>query len=87
MTNPYLGSIIEQHLNRRGLMQTAVLGAMDAPISSWSPGNQTLFLSVQYPGENGTVDKPASHWPDGGDSMPRASVIAVRRLDWGVVGS
>ena len=39
----------------------------------------TMFASVQHPGEGGTVTAPTSHWPDGGDSVPRSSVVAIRR--------
>lgn len=44
----------------------------------FSPDFETLFLSVQHPGE-GTTDlsKPVSNWPNGGTSMPRPSVIAI----------
>jgi hypothetical protein len=41
-------------------------------------GNDTLFLSVQHPGEvSESADAPTSHWPDGGDAMPKASVVAI----------
>jgi uncharacterized protein len=53
----------------------------------FTPDDRTLFLSIQHPGEGGTVKEPKSHWPDGGDSQPRPSVIAIRREDGGVVGS
>jgi hypothetical protein len=39
---------------------------------------KTLFLSVQHPGENTEVnEKWTSHWPDGGDSLPRSAVIVI----------
>ena len=45
---------------------------------TFSPDGRSLFLSVQHPGENSTSpDTPSSHWPDGGDSLPRPSVIYV----------
>ncbi len=53
----------------------------------FTPDNGTLFLSIQHPGEGGSPKEPKSHWPDGGDSQPRPSVIAIRRKDGGVVGS
>jgi uncharacterized protein len=65
---------------------------MSAPIGAevcgvqFTPDNKTLFFSIQHPGENGSVDAPTSHWPDGGNSQPRASVIAVRRVDGKVIG-
>jgi secreted PhoX family phosphatase len=38
-----------------------------------------VTVCVQHPGEvdGASADKPASHWPDGGDSQPRPSVVAV----------
>ena len=40
---------------------------------------QTLFLSVQHPGElSPTLDKLTSHWPDGGDALPKPTVVAIR---------
>ena len=45
----------------------------------------TLFLNIQHPGENGTVEDPESHWPDGPGRMPRSSLIAVSREDGGVI--
>ena len=40
-----------------------------------------VLVSVQHPGEldDASADNPLSHWPDGGDSQPRASVVAVYR--------
>lgn len=44
----------------------------------FSPDGRTLFLSVQHPGEvTNSLDKVTSHWPDGGDALPRSSVIAI----------
>lgn len=44
----------------------------------FSPDGRTLFLSVQHPGEtnDGNLVR-ASHWPDGGTSMPAPSVVAI----------
>ncbi|MFC4854949.1 PhoX family protein [Actinophytocola glycyrrhizae] len=40
-----------------------------------------VLVSVQHPGEldGASADNPASHWPDGGDTQPRPSVVAVYR--------
>lgn len=44
----------------------------------FSPDYKTLFLSVQHPGEKSKSLKDLrSHWPDGGDNIPRPAVIAV----------
>ncbi|MBX2836859.1 MAG: PhoX family phosphatase [Gammaproteobacteria bacterium] len=48
---------------------------------SWSADKRTMFVGVQHPGERGN-----SHWPEGGDAVPRSAVIAVRRDDGGLVG-
>ena len=49
---------------------------------SFSPDRKTMFVGVQHPGEKG---KP-SHWPYGGDTVPRSGVVAVKREDGGVIG-
>jgi uncharacterized protein len=41
--------------------------------------NRSLFIAVQHPGEGGTVEEPISHWPDGGDSLPRPAVTSIWR--------
>ncbi len=48
---------------------------------AWSADRKTVFIGIQHPGERG-----GSHFPDGGNSVPRSSVIAVRRNDGGRVG-
>ncbi|TCP57369.1 hypothetical protein EV191_1011324 [Tamaricihabitans halophyticus] len=41
-------------------------------------GDDFVLVSVQHPGENAeSAAAPTSHWPDGGDSQPRPSVVAV----------
>lgn len=47
----------------------------------FTPDGRTLFLSIQHPGEGGTVDAPASHWPDGGGLPARSAVVAIERDD------
>lgn len=72
----------------RGKLQQFMSGPIGAEICGvqFTPDNETLFFSIQHPGENGTVDSPKSHWPDGGTAQPRASVIAVRKEGGGKVG-
>jgi uncharacterized protein len=41
--------------------------------------NRSLFIAVQHPGEGGTVEEPTSHWPGGGDSLPRPAVTSIWR--------
>ena len=48
---------------------------------TWSADRKTMFVGIQHPGELGH-----SHFPDGGNSVPRSSIIAVRRNDGRIVG-
>ena len=48
---------------------------------TWSGDRKTMFVGIQHPGERGN-----SHWPGGGDSVPRSSIIAINRDDGGVMG-
>ncbi|MDX1409709.1 MAG: DUF839 domain-containing protein, partial [Saprospiraceae bacterium] len=44
----------------------------------FAPDGETLFLSVQHPGELTTsLDNMTSHWPEGGTSMPKPAVVAI----------
>ena len=49
---------------------------------TWSPDRRTMFVGIQHPGEK----RGDSHWPDGGESVPRSAVIAITREDGGIVG-
>ncbi len=48
---------------------------------TWSTDRKTLFVGIQHPGEKGD-----SHFPDGGDTVPRSCVIAITRDDGGSIG-
>ena len=48
---------------------------------AWSADRRTMFVGIQHPGEDGN-----SHFPGGGDSVPRSTVIAVTREDGGLMG-
>ena len=50
---------------------------------AFSEDQRTLFVGVQHPGEKG---KP-SHFPAGGNSKPRSTIMAIRRNDGGMIGS
>lgn len=73
----------------RGRLQRFLSGPNGAEIAGcrFSPDGETLFLSVQHPGAEGTVEAPISHWPDGPGTQPRSSVIAIRRIGGGRIGS
>jgi secreted PhoX family phosphatase len=49
--------------------------------SAMSSDGKTLFVGIQHPGERGD-----SHWPDGGDTVPRSAVIAITRDDGDQIG-
>ena len=48
---------------------------------AWSADRRTLFVGIQHPGEKG-----GSHFPDGGDTVPRSCVVAIAREDGGLIG-
>ena len=48
---------------------------------AFSADRKTMFVGIQHPGERGD-----SHWPLGGESVPRSGVIAISREDGGVIG-
>ncbi|RDE24447.1 PhoX family phosphatase [Motiliproteus coralliicola] len=50
---------------------------------TFSPDYKTMFVGIQHPGEKG---KP-SHFPGGGDSKPRSTVVMITREDGGVIGA
>lgn len=63
----------------RGAVRQFMAGPVGAEICGCeiTPDQRTIFLSVQHPGSGGTVDEPISHWPDGGDSAARPSVVVI----------
>jgi len=45
---------------------------------AWTPDGTTLFLSIQHPGEESeSLDALTSHWPEGGDTIPRPATVAI----------
>lgn len=67
----------------RGRLQQIASAPVGAEVCGceFTPDGRTLFLSIQHPGEGGTVDAPVSHWPDGSDLPARSAVIAIQRED------
>ena len=43
-----------------------------------------MFVNIQHPGETG---KGASHWPEGGNALPRSATVIITKNDGGVIGS
>jgi secreted PhoX family phosphatase len=68
---------------QRGLLQQLASGPVGCEVCGceFTPDGRTLFLSIQHPGEGGTLDKPRSHWPDGNGLPARASLLAIERED------
>ncbi|WP_432697536.1 PhoX family protein [Marinobacterium sp. YM272] len=50
---------------------------------AFSPDQRCVFIGVQHPGE----DLAPSHFPAGGNSKPRSTIMVVRRQDGGVIGA
>jgi secreted PhoX family phosphatase len=67
----------------RGLLKQVMSAPVGAEVCGceFTPDGTTLFLSIQHPGEGGTVERPVSHWPDGQGLPARSAVIAVSRDD------
>jgi hypothetical protein len=73
----------------RGLLRQFMSGPRGAEICGceFTPDGETLFLSIQHPGEGGTLERPLSDWPDGDGRPPRPSVVAIRKRGGGRVGT
>jgi secreted PhoX family phosphatase len=66
-----------------GEIKRFMVGPNQAEITGicWSPDRRTVFVGIQHPGAKGN-----SHFPDGGNSVPRSCVIAITRNDGGLIG-
>ena len=65
-----------------GRMHRFASGPVECELTgpSFTPDQATMFLSVQHPGGESArlgEDGPSSHWPDGGNAMPRGAVVAI----------
>lgn len=49
---------------------------------TFTPDYKTMFVGIQHSGE----DLLPSHFPAGGDTKPRSSVLVITRTDGGVIG-
>lgn len=50
---------------------------------TWSTDKRTMFVGIQHPGE---ANPKECHFPDGGNTVPRSTVIAITRSDGGIIG-
>lgn len=66
-----------------GEIRRFMVGPNEAEITGlcWSTDKKTMFVGIQHPGEKGN-----SNFPDGGNTVPRSCVIAVKRLDGKEIG-
>lgn len=57
-----------------------------------TPDQTTMFVNVQHPGsttpaEDFAAGRMRSHWPDGGNAVPRSATLAITRIDGGKIGA
>lgn len=66
-----------------GELRRFMVGPKECEITgiTWSIDGKTMFVGIQHPGEKG-----GSHFPGGGDSVPRSSIIAITKDDGGYIG-
>lgn len=50
---------------------------------AFSPDNTIMFVGIQHPGEF----LAPSHYPNGGDSTPRSTIVQIRKTNGGIIGS
>ena len=68
-----------------GEIQRFLVGPKECEVTgiTWSTDKRTMFVGIQHPGESNPSE---CHFPDGGNSVPRSSVIAITRTDGGPIG-
>jgi uncharacterized protein len=57
-----------------------------------TPDGRSMFINVQHPGATTTPEGFAqgqlrSHWPEGGNAIPRSATVVITREDGGVIGA
>jgi secreted PhoX family phosphatase len=64
----------------RGRVSQVLSSVPGAEVSglAFTPNGETLFVSIQHPGEGSTYADPTSVWPDG-HTPPRPGVVALAR--------
>lgn len=68
---------------QRGLLKQLASGPNGCEVCGceFTPDGRTLFLTIQHPGEGGSLENPISHWPDGNGLPARAALAAIERED------
>ncbi len=68
---------------RSGEIKRFLVGPNECEVTgiTWSDDGKTMFVGIQHPGEKGN-----SHWPAGGKSVPRSSIVAIKRNDGNKIG-
>jgi uncharacterized protein len=57
-----------------------------------TPDQTAMFINVQHPGASTSATDFArgrldSHWPSGGESLPRSATVIITRVDGGKIGA
>lgn len=60
-------------------------GACEVTGIELAPDARTLFVNIQHPGQSFGQDAPLNAFPDGGNSLPRSTTLAIRRTDGGEI--
>ena len=66
-----------------GEIKRFMVGPKECEITglTWSLDRKTAFVGIQHPGEKGK-----SHFPNGGNTVPRSSIVAITRDDGTQIG-
>lgn len=70
---------------RTGEIKRFLVGPKECEITglTWSLDKRTMFIGIQHPGEKNPDE---CHFPDGGEMVPRSTIIAITREDGGEIG-
>lgn len=68
-----------------GEIKRFLSGPVGAEITgiAFSNDYKTMFVGIQHPGEKNTI----SHYPNGGNSTPRSTIVQITKNDGGIIGS
>ena len=76
--------VVPRYDSNDGVKAGEVIQLASAPVDAeftgiwFSPDYESLFLSVQHPGEKSkNLGELTSNWPEGGNSIPKPSVIVI----------